>query len=80
MGMGMVGMIVIHPRKPKGPRPDRDFVLLTHEWAVEVGSERPDPNEMTDFNILTFNAKAFPGTAARWWQSTVIVFAFASAT
>jgi FtsP/CotA-like multicopper oxidase with cupredoxin domain len=63
MGMGMVGMIVIHPRSRKGPRPDRDFVLLMHEWAIEVGSERPDPNEMTDFNVLTFNAKAFPGTA-----------------
>ena len=63
MGMGMVGMIVIHPRNPKGPRPDRDFVLQLHEWAIDVGTERPDPNEMTDFNVLTFNAKAFPGTA-----------------
>jgi len=63
MGMGMTGMIVVHPRNPKGPRPDRDFVLLLHEWAVEVGTERPDPNEMTDFNILTINARAFPGTA-----------------
>lgn len=63
MGMGMVGMFVIHPRNAEGPRPDRDFVLLMHEWAIEVGSERPDPNEMTDFNVLTFNAKAFPGTA-----------------
>ena len=63
MGMGMTGMIVIHPRNPKGPRPDRDFVLMLHEWAIEVGAERPDPNEMTDFNILTINGKAFPGTA-----------------
>jgi FtsP/CotA-like multicopper oxidase with cupredoxin domain len=62
MGMGMVGMFVIHPRDPKGPRPDRDFVLLLHEWSIEVGTERPDPNEMTDFNILTINARAFPGT------------------
>lgn len=64
MGMGMVGMIVIHPRGvPKEQRPDRDFVLQSHEWAIEVGTERPDPNVMTDFNVLTFNAKAFPGTA-----------------
>lgn len=27
------------------------------------GTSRPDPNEMTDFNILTLNAKAYPGTA-----------------
>ncbi len=43
MGMGMTGMIVIHPRNPKGPRADRDFVLMLHEWAIEVGVERPDP-------------------------------------
>jgi manganese oxidase len=62
MGMGLTGMIVIHPRKPKGPRPDRDFAILLHEWKIDVGTERPDPNEMTDFNTLTMNAKAFPGT------------------
>lgn len=62
MGMGLTGMIVVHPRKPAGPRPDRDFVLLLHEWKIEVGADRPDPNEMTDFNTLTMNAKVFPGT------------------
>lgn len=63
MGMGMVGMFVIHPRNPQGPRADRDFAIMLHEWSVPVGSSRPDPNEMTDFNILTMNAKVFPGTA-----------------
>jgi manganese oxidase len=62
MGMGMVGMFVIHPRSAPADRPDRDFALLLHEWAIEVGAERPDPNEMTDFNVLTINARAFPGT------------------
>src|SRR5688500_5103982 len=63
MGMGMVGLIVIHPRGvPPEQRPQRDFALLLHEWAIEVGTERPDPNEMTDFNVLTINARAFPGT------------------
>jgi manganese oxidase len=62
MGMGLTGMIVVHPREPGGPRPDRDFALLLHEWRIDVGASRPDPNEMTDFNITTFNAKAFPGT------------------
>jgi FtsP/CotA-like multicopper oxidase with cupredoxin domain len=61
MGMGMTGMIVIHPRRP-GPRVDRDFVLLLHEWRLDVGTSRPNPNEMTEFNVLTLNAKAFPGT------------------
>lgn len=62
MGMGMVGLFIIHPRNPQPPRPDRDFALLLHEWAIEVGTGRPDPNEMTDFNVLTINARAFPGT------------------
>jgi hypothetical protein len=29
---------------------------------IEVGASRPDPNEMTDFNIFTMNGRAFPGT------------------
>jgi FtsP/CotA-like multicopper oxidase with cupredoxin domain len=35
---------------------------MTHEWKLDVGARRPDPNEMKDFNVLTFNSKAFPGT------------------
>lgn len=62
MGMGMVGLFVIHPRDPKGVTVDRDFALLLHEWSIEVGTERPNPNEMTDFNILTINGRCFPGT------------------
>jgi FtsP/CotA-like multicopper oxidase with cupredoxin domain len=65
MAMGMMGMIVVHPRKPTPEyRVDRDFVLLLSEWRVKPGTNRPDPNEMSDFNMLTFNAKAFPGTDA----------------
>jgi len=62
MALGMMGMIVVHPKRPKGPPVDRDFVLMTHEWKITPGSRRPDPNEMSDFNVLTFNSKAFPGT------------------
>ncbi len=62
IGLGMTGMFVIHPRRPVGPRVDRDFVILLHEWRIDVGTRRPNPNEMTDFNVLTMNAKAFPGT------------------
>lgn len=63
MGMGMTGLFIIHPRRPTGPRIDRDFAIMLHEWKIEPGAERPDPNEMTDFNVLTMNAKAFPGTS-----------------
>ncbi len=62
MALGMMGMFIVHPRRPRGPRVDRDFALMTHEWRLDVGARRPDPNEMKDFNILTFNSKAFPAT------------------
>jgi FtsP/CotA-like multicopper oxidase with cupredoxin domain len=62
MALGMMGMIVVHPRRPRGPRVDRDFVLMTHEWRIRTGARRPDPNAMSDFNVLTFNGKAYPGT------------------
>ena len=63
MALGQMGLFIIHPRKANGPIPDRDFAFLLNEWKIEVGASRPDPNEMTDFNIFTFNGKAFPGTA-----------------
>ena len=64
MALGMMGMIVVHPRRPPaGHRVDRDFVILLSEWKIVPGAKRPDPNEMTDFNVLTMNAKAYPGTA-----------------
>ena len=64
MGLGMTGLFVIHPRRPRVPRVDRDFALMLHEWKVNVGASRPDPNEMVEFNLLTINGKAFPGTDA----------------
>lgn len=62
IALGMVGMFIVHPKRPVGPRVDRDFVMMTHEWRLDVGAKRPNPNEMTDWNVLTFNSKAFPGT------------------
>jgi FtsP/CotA-like multicopper oxidase with cupredoxin domain len=62
IALGCVGMFVVHPRRPHGPRVDRDFVLMTHEWTIDVGTNRPDANAMNDFNVLTFNGKVFPGT------------------
>jgi FtsP/CotA-like multicopper oxidase with cupredoxin domain len=64
MAMGMMGMIIVHPRRPPaGYAVDRDFVIMLSEWRVAPGAKRPDPNEMSDFNLLTMNAKAFPATA-----------------
>jgi FtsP/CotA-like multicopper oxidase with cupredoxin domain len=61
-GMGMHGIIVIHPREPEGLLPDRDFAIMLHEWFIDVGTSRPNPLEMTDFNVLTMNGRAHPGT------------------
>jgi hypothetical protein len=62
IALGMTGLFVIHPRTPRGPKIDRDFAIMLHEWRIRPGARRPDPNEMTEFNVLTMNAKAFPGT------------------
>ena len=65
MGLGMMGMFVVHPRgKIEGrPTPDREFAIMLSEWRIDPGTSRPNPNEMTDFNVLTMNGKAFPGTS-----------------
>jgi len=60
IALGMTGMIVVHPRG--GRRPARDYALMTHEMKIENGAARPDPVAMNDFNVLTFNGKAFPAT------------------
>jgi hypothetical protein len=63
MGMGLIGMFVIHPRKPAAEyHVDRDFVLMLSEWSIAAGTSRPNTLEMTDFNILTMNGKVFPST------------------
>ena len=60
MGLGLMGMFVVHEREPQYGV-DRDFAIILSEWMVPPGVRRPDPREMTDFNVLTMNSKAFPG-------------------
>jgi FtsP/CotA-like multicopper oxidase with cupredoxin domain len=63
MGMGLLGMFIIHPRNPAPHyHVDRDFAIMLSEWAIPVGTARPNTLEMTDFNILTMNGKVFPST------------------
>jgi FtsP/CotA-like multicopper oxidase with cupredoxin domain len=62
MQLGMTGLFIIHPAVPEPNPPDRDYAIMLSEWLIEVGARRPDPNEMTDFNIFTMNGRAFPGT------------------
>src|SRR5688500_8776176 len=61
IALGMVGMIVVHP-KQRPNRRVRDYSLMAHEWMIPIGAKRPDPLAMSDFNVLTFNSKAFPAT------------------
>jgi manganese oxidase len=62
IAMGLTGMLVVQPRRPQGPQPDRDFAIMLGEWKIKPGTFRPDPNEMVEFNLLTMNARAYPGT------------------
>jgi len=62
MAFGMEGFFIIHPKKE--PKPiDRDFAIFLHEWDVPPGAATPNPATMTDFNLFTFNGRAYPGTA-----------------
>jgi manganese oxidase len=61
MAMGMMGFFVIHPRDPKFMRVDRDFVFLLNAYDIDPGSYVPKVMTMTDFNLWTWNSRAFPG-------------------
>ena len=61
MGLGTMGFLISHGKDEK--KVDRDFAIFLNEWFVEPGTKTPNPNIMTDFNIFTFNSRAFPGTA-----------------
>ncbi len=62
MAMGMMGSWVTHP-KDLGVMPvDRDYVLLLNAYDISPGSDTPQDSTMLDFNLWTFNSRAFPGT------------------
>ena len=63
MAMGMMGFWVTHP-KTKHPLIDevqRDFCFLLNAYDVEPGASTPKVNTMLDFNLWTWNSRAFPG-------------------
>ncbi|MBW8780054.1 MAG: multicopper oxidase domain-containing protein, partial [Burkholderiales bacterium] len=61
MAMGMMGFWVTHPKDPDTLRVDRDFVFLLNAYDIDPGSFTPRVNTMLDFNLWTFNSRAFPG-------------------
>ena len=36
MAMGMMGLFVIHPRKPPRTKVDRDFAIMLSEWKIDA--------------------------------------------
>ena len=61
IALGMMGMFVAHPRRPDASV-SRDYAIMLHEWDIPIGARRPNPLAMNDFNVFTFNSKAFPAT------------------
>ncbi|MEO5686893.1 MAG: copper oxidase [Burkholderiaceae bacterium] len=61
MAMGMMGFWVTHPKDPNTMRVDRDFVFLLNAYDIDPGTFTPRVNTMLDFNLWTFNSRAFPG-------------------
>ncbi len=61
MAMGMMGSWVTHPADPGAMPVDRDYVFLLNAYDIDPGSFTPRVSTMLDFNLWTFNSRAFPG-------------------
>jgi manganese oxidase len=59
--MGMLGLFIMHPKKPYQPRVDKDFGLLVQEWSILPTNTVPNTLSM-DFNWLTINGRSGPAT------------------
>lgn len=63
MAMGMMGLFIVHPRDRRQHRVDRDYGFLLNAYDIEPGAATPRVNTMLDFNLWTWNSRAFPGIA-----------------
>src|SRR5213593_1135643 len=59
--LGMIGMFIIHPKKPHKPKADHDFGIILQEWAILPNNTVPNTAAM-EFNWLTFNGVSAPMT------------------
>jgi FtsP/CotA-like multicopper oxidase with cupredoxin domain len=64
MAMGLMGFWVTHPKNPAQHKVDRDYVFLLAAYDVDPGARTPNVNTMTEFNLWTWNSRAFPGIDA----------------
>ena len=76
----MMGMLVVHPRQRQQNPTDRDYVILLSEWRIDPGASRPVTTEMTEFNVLTMNSKAYPATRPNRRAKPANAYASVSAT
>lgn len=60
IALGMEGFFIIHPKEGDDPPINRDFAIFLHEWRVPMGAKTPEPFEMLDFNLFTFNSVLYP--------------------
>ena len=63
MAMGMMGLFIIHPKDTRQFKVDRDYGFILNAYDIEPGSATPRVNTMLDFNLWTWNSRAFPGIA-----------------
>jgi FtsP/CotA-like multicopper oxidase with cupredoxin domain len=63
MAMGMMGFWVTHPKNqhPLIDTVQRDFCIMLNAYDIDPGSSTPKINTMLDFNLWTWNSRAFPG-------------------
>jgi FtsP/CotA-like multicopper oxidase with cupredoxin domain len=57
--IGMVGLLIIHPRSAYQPVVDQDFALITQEFRILPASDTP-ATVLMDFNWFTFNGRSGP--------------------
>ena len=61
IAMGMMGFWVTHPVDRLRLRVDRDYVFPAERLRHRPRSSTPKVSTMLDFNLWTFNSRAYPG-------------------
>ena len=61
MAMGMMGLFIVHPKDPRQFKVDRDYGFILNAYDIDPGAATPKVNTMLDFNLWTWNSRAFPG-------------------
>jgi FtsP/CotA-like multicopper oxidase with cupredoxin domain len=61
MGMGMMGLFIVHPKDPAFRPVDRDFGFVMANYEVKPGTWVPDTSVMLEFNTWAWNSRVFPG-------------------